>query len=73
LFRRNHMSNVGHRFSSAAVMLLIVSSAAPLMQGNRDNDNRDWARNDERAILWHTRSNGCAPGNDPPPGANCSQ
>jgi hypothetical protein len=67
------MKDVGHRFSSAAAALLIVTSAGFAGHYDRDHNNRDKAQNTDRAILWHAHANGCAPGNDPPPGTNCSQ
>ena len=66
------MKDIGHRFSSVAVMLLIVSSAASFAHDNRDSDTRDRAQKHEKAVLWHARGgNGCAVGSNPPPGANC--
>jgi hypothetical protein len=67
------MKNIGHRFSSLATVLLIVSSAATFAHDNRVKDNQDGAQNDGKAVLWHARGNGngCAVGNSPPPGTNC--
>jgi hypothetical protein len=67
------MKNVGHSFSSAAAMLLIVTSTGFAGHYDRDHSNRDQAQKVDRAILWHAHANGCAPGNAPPPGTNCSQ
>lgn len=66
------MKNVGHRFSSVAVMLLIVSSSAAFATHDiHGKANQDRAQSMDKAPLWHVRSNGCALGNSPPPGTNC--
>jgi hypothetical protein len=67
------MKDVGHRLPPAAAVLLIVASTGLAGYYHRDHNNRDQAQNADRAILWHAHANGCAPGNDPPPGTNCSQ
>jgi hypothetical protein len=65
------MRYFGH-LSSAAAVMMIVSSATLATQYNHDQDNRA-AVSSEKSILWQARSNGCAEGNMPPPGANCSR
>lgn len=65
------MNKFGPRFSSAAVMLLVISSSVAFSQATVSKDNRVHAQNTEKAMVWHVRANGCAPGNDPPPGTNC--
>lgn len=65
------MSKSGHRFSSLAVMLLVVSSSITFSQATGGKDHRDHAQAADKATVWHVRANGCAPGNDPPPGTNC--
>ena len=38
-------------------------------RGGDHNGNRDKSHNE---LLWKRHENGCAIGNDPPPGANCT-
>jgi hypothetical protein len=74
LLWRYDMKKIGHRFSSVATMLLIVSSATSFAHDNRNNGYQDPAKSDEKAVVWHARGsngNGCAVGNSPPPGTNC--
>jgi len=66
------MKDIGLRFSSAAVMLLVVSSTASLAIDHADMTKRVQVEKSEKATLWHAHYNGCGPGEDPPPGTNCS-
>jgi hypothetical protein len=66
------MRNIQQGISSAAILLLIVSSTTSIVDGKRGDDNRQQAESEGHATVWQARgSNGCAPGNNPPPGANC--
>lgn len=66
------MKDIGFGFSSAAVMLLVVSSTASLAIDHGNATKRVPAEKTEKAILWHAHVNGCGPGEMPPPGTNCS-
>jgi hypothetical protein len=67
------MKDVGHRLSSAAAVLLIITSAGAAGHYERANRSQDQAQKVDKAMVWHAHANECAPGNDPPPGTNCSQ
>lgn len=67
------MKDIGLRFSSAAVMLLVVSSTASLaIDHGNTTTQRLHAVKSEKAPLWNAHYNGCNAGEDPPPGTNCS-
>lgn len=57
-----------------ATCVFAFSSAAYAGKGGRDNNhgnnNRNMQRNDN--WIWPRHENGCAVGEDPPPGANCT-
>jgi hypothetical protein len=66
------MKDIGLRFSSAAAMLLMVSSTASLAIHRDDANKRVQSEKSEKVMLWHAHANGCGPGENPPPGTNCS-
>lgn len=70
--KRNHPKAI----ALAAVMLSVLASTAyAANNGKGGNDGRDGNRNNRghnANELWLDRENGCAIGNRPPPGANCT-
>jgi hypothetical protein len=66
------MKDIGLRFSSAAVMLLVVSSTASLAIDHGGATKRVQAQKSEKTMMLAAHYNGCGPGEDPPPGTNCS-
>jgi hypothetical protein len=56
---------------AAAAALALSSAAYARDNGGRDRGNRD--RSDRNStFIWKHHENGCAVGNRPPPGANCT-
>ena len=55
----------------AAASLLLLSTSAYAAGGGKDG-GRDRGGNRDSAIIWKDHENGCAVGNKPPPGANCT-
>jgi hypothetical protein len=66
-----------HSFSSivvlAAASALMLSTAAYARDnGGRGGDRGDRGHNRDSDFIWKDHENGCAVGNTPPPGANCT-
>ena len=61
------MRPLAKRLAPVAAMLLVMSSAA--YAGGRSGDR---GNHSDRDFIWRRHENGCAVGNDPPPGANCT-
>lgn len=57
----------------AAASLLALSTATYAAgNGGRDGGGDRGGHNKDSAIIWKDHENGCAVGNRPPPGANCT-
>jgi len=56
---------------TAAVALTLSTAAYARDNGGRDGGNRDRGSRDS-TFIWKDHENGCAVGNTPPPGANCT-
>jgi hypothetical protein len=58
----------------AAASVLILSTAAYAgNNGGRGGDRGDrGGRDHDTSFIWKDHENGCAVGNTPPPGANCT-
>ncbi len=56
---------------AAAAALTFSTAAYARDNGGRDGGNRDRGDRDS-TFIWKDHENGCAVGNTPPPGANCT-
>lgn len=63
------MRTLAKKLAPAAVILLVMSSAAYADKGGRGGDR---GNHSDKDFIWRRHENGCAVGNDPPPGANCT-
>jgi hypothetical protein len=68
--KRTTMRNLAKRLAPVAAILLVMSSAAYARGGDRGGNDRGGHHGDD--FIWRDHENGCAVGNDPPPGANCT-
>lgn len=57
--------------AAAATALALSTGAYARDNGGRDGGNRDRGNRDS-TFIWKDHENGCAVGNTPPPGANCT-
>jgi len=67
--RRNLIPQLAVLAAAAALSLSTVAYARD--NGGRDNGNRNRGDRDSE-LIWKRHENGCAIGNTPPPGANCT-
>ena len=56
----------------AALLLFISSGVYAANNGGKDRNGGDRGNNRDNSEIWPRHENGCAIGNDPPPGANCT-
>lgn len=78
------MRSLAKRLASVAAILLVMSSGAYARGGDHGgggggnhgdhSDRGDRGRTNDRDFIWLNpgHENGCAVGNTPPPGANCT-
>jgi hypothetical protein len=57
---------------AAASGLMLSSAAYAGNNGGRGGDRGDRGRDRNSDFIWRDHENGCAVGNTPPPGANCT-
>jgi hypothetical protein len=67
--KRNPIAQVA--VLAAATALVFSTAAYARDSGGRDGGNRDRGDRDS-TFIWKDHENGCAVGNTPPPGANCT-
>lgn len=66
------MHSFAKRLAPVAAILLAMSSAVYAGKGDGDRGGRDHSRSRDNDFIWRHHENGCAVGNTPPPGANCT-